>query len=238
MRSSFSIYEQIMELPLFKGTSRSQISGFIEKLPIQFLTFKNKERFISNGEECKGLLLMLKGRVELTHLYEMKTGEKARFYPILKEIREGGQIFGLDLLYGMYRDYNFEARALDECTALRLTKNQFMELMQSHHIYQVNVLNYLSYKSQKNRFLPCSFVPGSLRSLFAFYVASLTAKRSKVIFLNSDLSLWRRLTGKTTRKLLRELEAMKEEGIIRVEEENGLEVNREWLLESAFHRGV
>ena len=58
-----SMYETIMELPLFKGVSHDKISELIETTKFHFLKYGNGETIIESGETCTHLRFLVSGSI-------------------------------------------------------------------------------------------------------------------------------------------------------------------------------
>lgn len=63
MDSMDSMYDVLLQLPLFQGVSRAKISELIEKTKFHFLKYKSGEQIVSKGEECTHLKFLISGCV-------------------------------------------------------------------------------------------------------------------------------------------------------------------------------
>ena len=60
-----SMYEILMDLPLFQGVSHSKISELIEKIKFHFLKYLNGEQFIASGDVCSQLRFIISGKARI-----------------------------------------------------------------------------------------------------------------------------------------------------------------------------
>ena len=50
-----SMYDVLLQLPIFQGVSRNKISELIEKINFHFLKYPDGEKKVKRGEECNQL---------------------------------------------------------------------------------------------------------------------------------------------------------------------------------------
>lgn len=67
-----SMYQQLMQLPLFQGVSTDKITALVEKLPFHFLKYRNAEQVLEAGDPCTHIKFIVSGKVRVeipfTHL--------------------------------------------------------------------------------------------------------------------------------------------------------------------------
>lgn len=137
-----TMYEKLMTLPMFKGIGTEQVSSFLEKTHLDFITYNNGDHIISSGEPCKGLTCVLSGNIEVEFII---TGGILRIIAGYGP----GKVLGLDHLFGMNTNYSYFVRAIDQCGTMFIAKKQYLDLVNENHICLINFLNYLSYQSQR-----------------------------------------------------------------------------------------
>lgn len=138
-----SMYETIMDLPLFKGTSHVQISDFLEFTHLNFLRYEENELIVKGGTPCHDLVFLLSGSasVEVPVLNGQAT---------VHIILGLGSVIGANHLFGMHTDYPDDVRALETTSVMQIMKHQYLELLKTDNIYLINYLNYLSYRAQSH----------------------------------------------------------------------------------------
>ncbi len=137
-----SMYETIMNLPLFKGVSREQVSIFLERTPIHFSRYEDDELIASRDETVENVICIVNGKVRLIH--QIDKSEIAIQEELGKE-----NIICADRLFGLFTTYNCEVRSCGNCGIMKFSKEQYIELLKSNPIYLINFLNFLSLKSQR-----------------------------------------------------------------------------------------
>ena len=60
-----SMYQQLMQLPLFQGVSTEKITALVEKLPFHFLKFRNGDQIFAAGEPCTHIKFIVSGHPSL-----------------------------------------------------------------------------------------------------------------------------------------------------------------------------
>ena len=137
-----SMYETIMELPLFKGIGEDQLSQLLEKTSVEFLKFEDGETIATAEEKVQSIDFILNGRVRQT--YKLTNFELA-----IDEILGKGSVLGALNLYGLETTYNALSMALGRVSVMRISKNDYMNILLSDRIYILNFVNYLSAAAQK-----------------------------------------------------------------------------------------
>lgn len=210
MDTELSMYEQIMSLPLFKGTTHDQISEFLEQTPIDIANYAAGMIVAEPFDECESVYFILRGKFCLD--YFVGASERA---PLIKEVRGAGSAIGLDLLYGMHHNYGCLITAADEGALLRVVKKQLQQLILSSPLYFVNVMNAVSHTVQRCKRISYLLHPESLMKMMAYYVGTLTEWNSEV-YIASDPHRWADLIGADADDISasRGYEKIEEEGIM------------------------
>lgn len=178
-----SMYETIMELPLFKGIGEEQLSQMLEKTSVEFIKFEDGDTITDAEEKVKSIDFILNGRVRQTH--------KIENYALgIDEILGKGAVLGALNLYGLTTTYNAVSMAMGRVSIMRISKNDYMNILQSDKIYILNFVNYLSAAAQKMPlFMQKIKMPSITRSLqiLAHTFASKTAET--VMIVGEDTSI-------------------------------------------------
>ena len=137
-----TMYETIMNLPLFKGLSHEQVSSFLEKTHIKFSKYSDGEKIVSAGERAREVKCIISGQVRLCHFI----GNDNRLK--LTELRKGNEMLGADRLFGMDTTYETDIYAVGNVSTMEFSKDQYQNLLNAGSIYLLNYLNSLSYGAQ------------------------------------------------------------------------------------------
>ncbi len=137
-----TMYETIMNLPLFKGLSHEQVSSFLEKTHIKFSKYSDREKIVSADERAAEVKCIISGQVRLSHIIGYNNQLK------LTELRKGNEMLGADRLFGMDTTYGTDICAVGNVSTMEFSKEQYQNLLHAGSIYLLNYLNSLSYGAQ------------------------------------------------------------------------------------------
>ena len=169
-----SMYEKLMELPLFQGVSRDKLSELIEKTPFHFVKYTEGQHIVTANEPCTHIRFIISGDVRIDiSSYNRRV--------MVSETLSGPNVIGPDYLFGRTTFYPFNATALEDCGVLQIVKADFINILMSDKVFLFNILNMLSRNSQKATFGIMALSSGSIAERLAFIITSLTQRGSKDI---------------------------------------------------------
>lgn len=202
-----SMYQQLMQLPLFQGVSTDKITALVEKLPFHFLKYHNGEQVLQTGDTCTHLKFIVSGRVRLTtpcdHL-------RVTFSQTLSS----PHVLAAEYLFGRETVYPFSAVADGPCGILQLLKSDYIKMVNSDKVFLFNILNYLSSGSQRNVSSMLSARNGSVIERLAMLVDTLTVTGSTDITLNYKQKDLCSLLGTQRTTLVASLDKLQEKDIL------------------------
>ena len=202
-----SMYEKLMELPLFQGVSRDKLSELIEKTPFHFVKYTEGQQIVAANDVCTHIRFIISGEVEV----EIPSTNRR---VIVSETLVGPDVIGPDYLFGRNTFYPFNAVALTDCGVLQIVKADFINILMSDKVFLFNMLNILSRNSQKSTVGIMALSSGTIAERLAFIVTSLTQRGSKdvkIIYKQKDLCS---ILGVQRSSLINALTKMKEDGVI------------------------
>ncbi|MDE7414271.1 MAG: cyclic nucleotide-binding domain-containing protein [Muribaculaceae bacterium] len=177
-----TMYQTIMDLPLFKGVGEEHISTFLEKTRIEFKKYAAGEKIVNEGEEVKKLKFLLKGKIRLE--FTTRNGEVT-----VSSLYEGHDVIGATRLFGIHPYYDGTITAETETSVMEFSKEKYLSLLGSDPIYILNFANLLSLYAQR--------IPETLRRfrrlgperVIAEWVVLFTTQRNFGIRINGLESL-------------------------------------------------
>ena len=137
-----SMYETIMELPLFKGIGSDQLSQMLEKTRVEFLNFEDGEVIAKTDEQVDSIGFLLSGHIRRLH-------KLSNIKITFEETLGKGAVIGAMNLYGLSNHYISDIQAVGKSSILKIGKSQYMNILRSDEIYLMNYLNYLSAAAQR-----------------------------------------------------------------------------------------
>lgn len=137
-----SIFELMLQLPIFQGLSNEQLNGIVEKIPFDFCRFAPGDVILEGGERCDYVYFVLNGIV----LQETPSfGGKIR---IVQEF-SAPHTLSFYYLFGAETRSLSTLKAVNQVGLMKVDKLQFLKMIQQNDIMLVNVLNTLSTHAQK-----------------------------------------------------------------------------------------
>ncbi|MDE5887200.1 MAG: hypothetical protein K2H46_06400 [Muribaculaceae bacterium] len=162
-----SMYETLMDLPLFKGVGKDHISQFLEKTPLIFTNYQKGEEISTPGEEVKMIKFIIKGEVRICNTLDS--------LDLTVEERSGtGRVLGADRLFGISTGYPFKIIADEQTSIMQFKKEQYVNLLYSDRIYMLNFFNYLSLRAQRPTEAVSTYAEGDITGILRRMVAILT----------------------------------------------------------------
>ncbi len=137
-----SMYQQLMQLPLFQGVSTEKITALVEKLPFHFLKFRSGEQIFAAGDPCTHIKFIVSGQVRLEQAFSHL---RINFCQTLSS----PHVLAAEYLFGKETVYPFTAVASGPCGILQLRKSDYIKMVNTDKVFLFNILNYLSSGSQR-----------------------------------------------------------------------------------------
>lgn len=169
-----TMYEMIMDLPLFKGVGPDQVSLFLEKTNVGFQNFDDGETVAELSDPVKMVKFVISGEVLLSH--------PLRSLPVSVEERSGfGKVLGADRLFGMATGYPYSATSIGKTSIMEFSKEQYINLLHSDRIYMLNFFNFLSLRAQRPIDAIMAYSRYDIHSCFCELVSVLTDQDSAMV---------------------------------------------------------
>ena len=173
-----SIYDSLLQLPLFKGLTIESFNEIIEKYRFEFLSYNKDSVIINAGEECNCFKFVISGSVR-SELINDKV--KIKIYEtisapndIISNYAVGNNIFPISVV------------ATDDNTGiLAIDKQDFLSIMQEHRVVMLNYLILLSRKSQIPFEAYNQIATDNIRAKFALWILYFTNYNSTDIVIKA-----------------------------------------------------
>lgn len=136
-----TMYDNLLQLPLFQGLSKNDMTTIIEKVKLHFLTYKKGEIILQQGDPCNQLCFLLNGEV-------MAQAKDAHHDFSLSEILKAPYIIEPQSVFGMHTQYTATYLAYKPTSILTIDKSFIFSELCKHEIFRINYLNILSNRSQ------------------------------------------------------------------------------------------
>lgn len=202
-----SIYDSLLQLPLFKGLTIESFNEIIEKYRFEFLSYNKDSVIINAGEECNCFKFVISGSVRSEFINDKV---KIKIYEtisapndIISNYAVGNNIFPISVV------------ATDDNTGiLAIDKQDFLSIMQEHRVVMLNYLILLSRKSQIPIEAYNQIATDNIRAKFALWILYFTNYNSTDIVIKAKFRDLYLFFGAQRGAFNSVLEEMKEMGII------------------------
>lgn len=219
-----SMYEILMNLPLFSGVSHEKISEIVEKAKFHFLKYSEGVQIINAGDPCTHIKFVISGSVRSTI-----SNSDGRF-KVSQTLRAPG-VIAPEFLFGKAPFYPNSVVALDTTSLLQISKNDYIKILNTDEIFMYNFLNTLSMNAQKAVEGILAITSGSLEERIAFWIISLTQRGGEDIALTCKARDLYSLFGVQRTSFIATLDSMAQRGIIDYDTQEIRIHSRDSLLE-------
>ena len=224
-----SIYDSLLQLPLFKGLTIESFNEIIEKYKFEFLSYNKDSVIINAGEECNCFKFVISGSVRSEFINDKV---KIKLYEtisapndIISNYAVGNNIYPISVV-----------AADDNTGILVIDKQDLLSIMQEHRVVMLNYLILLSRKSQIPFEAYNQIATDNIRAKFALWILYFTNYNSTDIVIKAkfrDLYLFFSAQRGAFNSVLEE---MKELGIIDFSAKEIFVLDRKLLM--SYYRDV
>lgn len=171
-----SMFELLMNLPLFRGVSRSRIAEVVGSAKFHFLKYTKGETVVRAGEECTHLAFVISGSVR------SEISNSSKRFSVSQTLKAPSAI-APDFLFGRTTRYPGTVVALTDCSILKISKVDYIRILNADQVFMFNFLNTLSVNAQKALDGILALTSGGLDERIAFWIIALTQPGSEDIEL-------------------------------------------------------
>lgn len=155
MNSSFTIFDKLLELPLFQGMSKNDIATIVGQRKFGFHKVAEGKIVVKDGDPCHSLRFLLDGELFVT------TEADDHGYLLTEELY-APNILQPEHIFGLSQRYSRTFTTKTQCSILSIEKGEVVKLSEESEIFRINFLNILSTQSQKQQRNPWHIQPKEL----------------------------------------------------------------------------
>ncbi len=223
MAPNYLNMEMLSKCPLFNGVTSSELDVLMKDLPFQIKKYAKGQMLAQSGEECRSLMIMLKGSVRGEM---MDVSGKA----IKIEDIEPPKPLAVAFIFGQNNRFPVNIIANDDSEVFLLPKESMLILLQRSAPFLKNFMNIISSRAQflsdKIRFLNFQTIKGKL----AHYLLQLESSQQGEIILTKSQEELATLFGVTRPSLGRALRDLHNDGLIEAKAKSILIIDRQGLM--------
>ena len=202
-----SMYDILMDLPLFRGVSHERIQNIAGTTKLHILKYLAGENIVMPVQACTHIKFIISG-----HVRSAITNVGNRF--TVSQTLSAPDVIAPEFLFGRTTRYPCTATAIDTVGILQIDKNDYLRILVSDRIFLYNYLNILSMNAQKSIDGILSFTTGSVDERLAYWIIALTQSRGSDITLTCRQRDLNQLFGVQRSSFIATLDSMKERGYI------------------------
>lgn len=135
------MFETLLNLPLFQGLSRNDLTLILEKVKFRFRNLNQGDLLQRQGEACRDMVFLINGEVFVKR--EMKDCEMV-FY----ESCHAPKLLQPETLFGLHPVYTHSFIAKTAITVMEIEKGIVLSDLFSYEIFRLNFFNVLCTQSQ------------------------------------------------------------------------------------------
>lgn len=135
-------YEKLLQLPLFIGLSKSELTDLVGYAKLGFDKRLSNERIATEHEACRSLIFLQNGSMLV------KKHADNHSYTIQERI-DAPFLIEPERLFGFYQHFSRTYTALTECHLITISKADTMAICQNHVICHLNLLGQVSMTAQR-----------------------------------------------------------------------------------------
>lgn len=202
-----SMYDILLDLPLFKGVGRETLSEMVTTTPLHFLKYDAGQIIVNAGDPCDHIKFIIGGSVRSSI-----TNNDGKF--TVSQNLSAPDVIAPDYLFGRSTHYPCTVTANDSAAILQIDKKEYLRILNSDKVFLLNFLNILSMNAQKGVDGILALTSGTLDERLAYWILALTQKSGGDITLTCKTRDLYLLFGVQRSSFMTTLDSMKERGYI------------------------
>ena len=136
------LYDTLLALPLFLGMSRNDLREAAGITKFDFQKIQKGNLIVQEGDRCQHLFFLLTGDIDVI------TEADDHGYRIEEDIT-APEIFQPERIFGLNQRFTHTYLAQNDCSLMRIEKNDVLKLSDEFEIFRINFLNLISAQTQK-----------------------------------------------------------------------------------------
>ncbi|MDE6498442.1 MAG: Crp/Fnr family transcriptional regulator [Muribaculaceae bacterium] len=175
-----SMFDLLMELPLFRGVSAETMHNTVGQAKFHFLKYPQGETIIEENRPCTHITFLVSGSVRLT------TANRNGRISVSQTLK-APDVIAPEFLFGRATNYPCTVVALEDTGIMQVSKGDYIKILNSDPVFMFNYLNIISMNAQKSVTGLMSLTSGSLEERIAFWVLMLTQHTGENIAIDCPL---------------------------------------------------
>ena len=199
-----TMYDTLLQLPLFQGLCKNDFTDILGKVKLHFSKNKAMEKIIKQGSPCNGLVFLLNGEII------SETKDRDDLYTWCEYFNEP-YVLEPYSLFGMNTNYISSYSAMTDVNIVSIEKKFILSELNKYDIFRLNYLNIISNRSQilQDRLLnnKTNSIEEKVINFFLYHAEKSTGKKLLKIKME-DFATLLNDTRLSVSKVLNELQEM------------------------------
>ena len=136
-----TMYDKLLQLPLFQGMSKFDFTDILEIVKIHFNKYEPGSCLVRQDTPCSQLIFVLDGEVQI------ESKDRAHQYTIWETFKSPNVIEPYSL-FGMRPYFTASYTAVTEVNTLNIDKSYILNELCRYEVFNLNYMNMLSNRSQ------------------------------------------------------------------------------------------
>lgn len=136
-----TMYDKLLQLPLFQGMSKFDLTDILEKVKIHFNKYEPGSCLVRQDTPCNQLIFVLDGEVQI------ESNDKTHKYTLWENFKSPNVIEPYSL-FGMRPYFTASYTAVTEVNTLNIDKSYILNELCRYEVFNLNYMNMLSNRSQ------------------------------------------------------------------------------------------
>lgn len=202
-----SMFEILMELPLFRGVTRERMAETVGMAKFHFLKYLPGETIVEAGSPCTHIKFIISGSVR-----SKIVNPDGRFK--VSQTLNAPDVISADYLFGRATNYPCTVTAIEPTGILQIAKSDYIKILNSDEVFMFNYLNLLSMNAQKSVSGVLALTTGSIEERIAFWIVALTQPTGTDIALECRQRDLYSFFGVQRGSFIATLDSMRERGLL------------------------
>ena len=201
------MFDTLLELPLFQGLGKNDITHIVETVKLNFAKVPQGECIVSQDELCRGLIFLLEGTL-IRH-----TESDDRSYAVSERITAPA-VLQPEVLYGWQTRYTHSYIAHTGSNIVSIEKQVVNRVLMQYEVFRINLLNLLSTQVVRNQRLFWHNSSGSTEQRIVKFIRNHSSYPAGEKILNIKMEDLALQLNDTRINVSRALNSMQKKGIL------------------------
>lgn len=186
----FTMYEKLLNLPLFQGLSKNDITNIVDKVKLHFTKHEANEVILKQGAPCEEIFFLLEGSLYIETKYE-------EYDFSICETVDTPTVIEPYTLFGIETKYASTYTTKTSVNLMNIDKQSLVNKLYSYSVFRLNYVNILSGRLSNLHNILTYCVDNSIEQKILYFIQRFSIRTSGEIILNITMEQLADLLGET-----------------------------------------